>query len=121
MDRKALAILIVVLSSLVILVLVNLSQPPPFPIPSPTAPTVEPVKPPIMMLNLSDSMAAPQNATATPTPLPTVDRPLSSQSSHETPAPTAQPTPSPSALQPWVPATPMQAWSPMPVASPLTW
>jgi hypothetical protein len=74
-----------------------------------------------MMLNISDNMTVAQNAAATPTPLPTADRPLSSQSSHETPAPTAQPTPSPSAMQPWLPATPMPAWSAMPVASPLTW
>ncbi|HTY90782.1 MAG TPA: hypothetical protein VMC84_06355 [Methanocella sp.] len=119
MDRKALAITILLLSSFVVLLLINQNQPATAPAVSPSAtPAANAGKPVIAMLNTSDIVPGPVNITATPSPAPTN---VIHRKPAAPPSPTPSHAPSPTtsaAMEPW---KPMPAWSPMPEASPLSW
>ncbi|MDI6897847.1 hypothetical protein [Methanocella conradii] len=121
--------MIVVLSSLAMLILLYFNQQAMAPLPSPTIiPTIEVpagIKPAIV--DLPENVTAPENSTVTPSPTATINAGGSSRHIEAPPAPTptpAPPTPTPAGMASWGPASPMppmQAWSPMPRASPLTW
>jgi hypothetical protein len=121
MDRKALAVVIIFLSSLVVLLLLNVNKLAVAPVLSPTphGTTIWPSAAVTLSAKINTSSAGePINATVSPTvePVAQVAYPPP-----ETPKPSPSPEPSPSesvAMKPW---QAMPAWSPMPEASPLGW
>ena len=130
MDRKALIVLIVALSSLALLTVLQLNQHASAPQPSPTiSPTILlPSGPEPALLKLSENVSAPENLTATLTTTPAARIDTATPLARVEASPSASPTPSlmpsPSGMTPWGPVSPMppmQAWSPLPEASPLSW
>jgi hypothetical protein len=114
MERKALVIFILLLSSLVVLALLHFNQEALAPAPSLTAGPTEAVsvKPYSALINLTGN--ATQNVTVTPTPVPTEIRYTQSTAQHSTPTPPPDQM-TPTAMTPW---EPMEAWKPMDAMTP---
>ncbi len=123
MDRKALAVVIIFLSSLVVLYLLNFNPPASAPAvsPSPQAhgTTIRPSLAATLSAKVNTSnVSITENATASPTTEPVAEVAYAPPQAHAAESsPSPQPTES-VAMQPW---QPMPAWSPMPKASPLGW
>jgi hypothetical protein len=116
MERKALVIFILLLSSLVVLALLHYNQQALAPVPSPTTgptpSTVVSVKPYSALINMTGNTT--QNATVTPTPMPTEIKHTQSSTQHPTPTPPPNQM-TPTAMAQW---EPMEAWKPMEAMTP---
>ena len=127
MDRKVLAVIIVVLSLIVLGSLILFNQPSPAPARSPTVIPVAsvPASHPITAMLVTTAQNTSVNAT-TAAPMPTVDAAPAHVTKQPHSIPTVTPTPTAQAsstddMAPWSPmaaATPMAAMSP---AAPLSW
>jgi hypothetical protein len=114
MERKALVIFILLLSSLVVLALLHYNQQALAPMPSPTTiPTAAvTAKPYSALIDLTGN--ATQNATITPSPVPTEVLYTQSTAQHSTPTPPPNQM-TPTAMQP---LEPTEAWEPMKAMTP---
>jgi Flp pilus assembly protein CpaB len=115
MERKALIIFILLLSSLALLVLLQYGQQAQAPALSPTAgpAAAVSVKPYSALINLTGNTT--QNVTVTPAPLPTEIGHTRSEASLSTPTPLPDQM-TPTAMAPWeamTPWLPVEAWDPV--------